>query len=79
MKKTVSVLDVLKVNTMFKEKEIKYYLRINGSCGCQGLVLLSQGDEYPADYLCNLINEVLKDKFLKVKPGTINPYNLILF
>ncbi len=81
MKKVISVLEILKVNTKFKDLGIPYYLKSNGSCGCQGLLLLSLGEKYAVEELCEIINETLFERFLKVKPGKVveKGYELILF
>lgn len=76
--KSISIFDVQKVNKMFETKHIDYILKLKDACGSQSLFLECTGNKEDSNVLCDLINEVLKERFIHVVPGTINPYNLMV-
>ncbi len=76
--KSLTVINVVDINNILKGKDIDYTLHLSDACGNQSLRLECTGKELEIIELCNIINEYLKDKYLKVKPGTINPYNIII-
>lgn len=76
--KTISIFQVQDINKLLKENNYDYILKLNDACGSQSLTLQSNGNTADIDELCELINNYLKNDYLKVVPGPINPYNLIL-
>lgn len=76
--KTISIFQVQDINTLLKEHQYDYTLKLRDACGSQSLYLQCTGKETNIDQLCSLINDYLKHEYLQVVPGTINPYNLSL-
>ena len=76
--KTISIFQVQDINTLLKEHLYDYHLKLRDACGSQSLYLECHGKTVPIDELCNLINDYLKNEYLQVIPGTIDPYNLLL-
>lgn len=77
--KTISIFQVQDINNLLKERQFDYILKLRDACGSQSLYLECTGEETDINILCNnVINELLKNDYLQVIPGTINPYNLLL-
>lgn len=76
--KTISIFQVQDINNLLKERQFDYILKLRDACGSQSLYLECTGEETDISILCNVINELLKNDYLQVIPGTINPYNLLL-
>lgn len=76
--KTISIFQVQDINTLLKQKNYDYILKLHDTCGSQSLFLECTGKKENINELCSLINNFLKNDYLKVIPSTINPYNLIL-
>lgn len=76
--KTISIFQVQNINNLLKQKNLDYILKLRDTCGSQSLYLQCTGKSADIDELCSIINEFLKNEYLEVIPGTINPYNLIL-
>lgn len=76
--KTISIFQVQDTNNLLKERQFDYILKLRDACGSQSLYLECTGEETDINILCNVINELLKNDYLQVIPGTINPYNLLL-
>ena len=76
--KTFSIFQVQDINNLLKERQFDYILKLRDACGSQGLYLECTGEETDINILCNVTNELLKNDYLQVIPGTINPYNLLL-
>lgn len=76
--KTISIFQVQDINNLLKERQFDYILKLRDACGSQSLYLECAGEETDINILCNVINELLKNDYLQVIPGTINPYNLLL-
>lgn len=76
--KTISIFQVQDINNILKQNNYDYILKLHDTCGNQSLFLQCNGTETDITELCNIINTYLKDDYLKVIPGSINPYNLIL-
>ena len=76
--KTISIFQVQDINNLLKERQFDYILKLRDACGSQSLYLECNGEETDINILCNVINELLKNDYLQVIPGTINPYNLLL-
>ena len=76
--KTISIFQVQDINNLLKERQFDYILKLRDACGSHSLYLECTGEETDIDILCNVINELLKNDYLQVIPGTINPYNLLL-
>lgn len=76
--KTISIFDVQNINTLLKEKNKEYVLKLKDVCGSQSLTLECIGITEDIRVLCTIINAYLKDKHIEIMPGTINPYNLII-
>ena len=76
--KTISIFQVQDINNLLKERQFDYILKLRDACGSQSLYLECTGKETDINILCNVINELLKNDYLQVIPGTINPYNLLL-
>lgn len=76
--KSLSVINVVDINNIFKEKEIDYTLHLKDACGNQSMSLECTGKEINIGELCDIINNYLKSYFIEVIPGTINPYNILI-
>ena len=76
--KTISIFQVQDINNLLKERQFDYILKLRDACGSQSLYLECTGEETDINILCKVINELLKNDYLQVIPGTINPYNLLL-
>ena len=76
--KTISIFQVQDINNLLKERQFDYILKLRDACGSLSLYLECTGEETDINILCNVINELLKNDYLQVIPGTINPYNLLL-
>lgn len=76
--KTISIFQVQDINNLLIQNNYDYILKLHDTCGNQSLYLQCTGKNTDINELCNLINDYLKKDYLKVIPGTINPYNLIL-
>lgn len=76
--KIISIFQVQDINKLLKENNYDYILKLNDVCGSQSLTLQCNGKTTDIDELCKLINNYLKNDYLSVTPGLINPYNLIL-
>ena len=76
--KTISIFQVQDINNLLKERQFDYILKLRDACGSQSLYLECTGEETDINILCNVINGLLKNDYLQVIPGTINPYNLLL-
>ena len=76
--KTISIFQVQDINNLLKERQFDYILKLRDACGSQSLYHECTGEETDINILCNVINELLKNDYLQVIPGTINPYNLLL-
>ena len=76
--KTISIFQVQDINNLLKERQFDYILKLRDACVSQSLYLECTGEETDINILCNVINELLKNDYLQVIPGTINPYNLLL-
>lgn len=76
--KTISIFQVQDINNLLKERQFDYILKLRDACSSQSLYLECTGEETDINILCNVINELLKNDYLQVIPGTINPYNLLL-
>ena len=76
--KTISIFQVQDINILLKNNNFDYVSKLHDTCGNQSLSLECIGESIDINILCSLINDYLKSHYLKVIPGTINPYNLIL-
>ncbi len=76
--KTISIFQVQNINDLLKQKNYDYTLKLCDTCGSQSLYLQCTGKSTNIDELCSIINIFLKNEYLEVIPGPINPYNLIL-
>lgn len=76
--KTISIFQVQDINNLLKQNNYDYILKLHDACGSQSLYLHCTGKITDINELCDLINNYLIKDHLKVIPGTINPYNLLL-
>ena len=76
--KTISIFQVQDINNLLKQKNYDYILKTHDACGSKSLFLQCTGNDADINELCSIINEFLKNEYLEVAPGIINPYNLIL-
>ena len=76
--KTISIFQVQDINNLLKQKNYDYILKLKDTFGSQSLFLQCIGNDAYINELCSIINEFLKNEYLEVAPGIINPYNLIL-
>lgn len=74
--KTLSIFDVQDINEALKKEKYDYVLRLKDVCGSQALTLECMGKSAAIESLCACVNTCLKDKYIQVQPGTINPYNI---
>lgn len=76
--KTISIFDVQNINALLKENNKDYILKLKDVCGSPSLSLECVGITEDIHVLCTIINTYLKDKYVSIQPGAINPYNIIL-
>lgn len=76
--KTISIFQVQEINNLLKQNNYDYILKLHDTCGNQSLFLQCTGKSTDINELCNIINNYLKNEYLEVLPGIINPFNLIL-
>ena len=74
--KTISIFQVQDINNLLKQKNYDYTLKLHDACGSQSLFLQYHGSSCDINELCDVINDYLKKDYLKVHPGSINPYNI---
>lgn len=74
--KIVSVFDVQDINKALQEHHFDYVLKMKDVCGNQAISLECIGEEADIQEICDVINTVLKPKYIQVQPGTINPLQL---
>lgn len=74
--RTLSIFDVQDINSLLKEKQFDYILKLKDACGNQAISLECTGKESPIQDICDVINVFLKTKYIQVSPGTINPLQL---
>ncbi|WP_278854038.1 RDAC family protein [Thomasclavelia spiroformis] len=76
--KTISIFQVQDINNLLKQKNYDYTLKLHDACGSQSLFLQCHGNNCDINELCDVINDYLKNDYIKVFPGSINPYNIII-
>lgn len=76
--KTISIFDVQNINHLLKENNKDYILKLKDVCGSQSLFLECVGTTEDIHILCTIINNYLKDKYITIQPGSINPYNIVV-
>ena len=76
--KTISIFQVQDINNLLKQKNYDYTLKLHDACGSQSLFLQCHGNNCDINELCDVINDYLKNDYIKVFPGSINPYNICL-
>ena len=76
--KTISIFQVQDINYLLKQKNYDYTLKLHDACGSQSLFLQCHGNNCDINELCDVINDYLKNDYIKVFPGSINPYNIII-
>lgn len=76
--KTISIFQVQDINNLLKQKNYDYTLKLHDACGSQSLFLQCRGNNCDINELCDVINDYLKNDYIKVFPGSINPYNIII-
>jgi hypothetical protein len=74
--KTISIFDVQDINQALQAQHFDYVLKMKDVCGNQAIALECHGEEADIQELCDLINTILKPKYIQVQPGTINPLQL---
>ena len=60
--KTISIFQVQDINNLLKERQFDYILKLRDACGSQSLYLECTGEETDINILCNVINELLKNR-----------------
>ena len=76
--KTISIFDVQNINSLLKENNKEYVLKLKDVCGSQSLTLECMGNIEDIEVLCTIINAYLKTQHIELYPSTINPYNLLI-
>lgn len=71
MAKTIDTITLMQMNNYLKEKEIDCTLHLYGACTNDSLQV-KNNSSYPIEKICLLLNEYLKDKWLKLE---IDPYH----
>lgn len=78
MSKIINFNQATQINQLFKQKQIEYTLHLHA--GCQYCVpeLVQEGKEYDIEEIYAIMNSVLKEQFIKVRPDELNPLNVII-
>ena len=71
-------LNLVQASQEEKQKNYDYTLKLHDACGSQSLFLQCHGNNCDINELCDVINNYLKNDYIKVFPGSINPYNIII-
>lgn len=71
--KTLSIFDVQELNALLRNKKYAYKIKLKDACGSQSISLECLGEETDIKELCTVLNVFLKDKYIQVQPGNINP------
>lgn len=78
MSKIINFNQATRINQLLKEKGIEYSLHLHAGCAYCVPELVQEGKEHCIDEIYALMNEVLKDQFIKVHPDGLNPLNVII-
>lgn len=76
--KSLSIFDVQNINTTLKDKQIPYTLKLKDVCGSQSLTFIGDDTTITSEYLCDIANLILKEKYIELYPSSINPYNILI-
>lgn len=77
--KNLSIFDVQDINTLLKDNQLDYILKLKDTCGNQAISLECVGEKANIENICDLINIFLKKKHIQVRPGRINPLQLQVY
>lgn len=78
MSKVINFNQAVRINQLLKERGIEYTLHLHAGCAYCVPKLVQEGKEHSIDEIYELMNEVLKEQFIKVKPDDLNPLNVII-
>lgn len=78
MGKVINFNQAVKINQLFKEKGIEYTLHLHAGCAYCVPELVQEGKAHAIDEIYAIMNEVLKEQFIKVRPDGLNPLNVII-
>lgn len=78
MSKVINFNQAVRINQLLKERGIEYTLHLHAGCAYCVPELVQEGKEHSIDEIYKLMNEVLKEQFIKVKPDDLNPLNVII-
>lgn len=78
MSKVINFNQAVRINQLLKERGIEYTLHLHAGCAYCVPELVQEGKEHSIDEIYELMNEVLKEQFIKVKPDDLNPLNVII-
>lgn len=78
MSKVINFNQAVRINQLLKERGIEYILHLHAGCAYCVPELVQEGKEHSIDEIYKLMNEVLKEQFIKVKPDDLNPLNVII-
>lgn len=78
MGKVINFNQAVKINQRLKERGIEYTLHLHAGCAYCVPELVQDGKEHSIDEIYDIMNEVLKEQFIKVKPDGLNPLNVII-
>lgn len=78
MGKVINFNQAVKINQLLKERGIEYTLHLHAGCAYCVPELVQDGKEHSIDEIYDIMNEVLKEQFIKVKPDGLNPLNVII-
>ncbi|MEG0313993.1 MAG: hypothetical protein RR646_01880 [Erysipelotrichaceae bacterium] len=76
MYKVMDLITMNNVNMYLKKQGIEYSLHTVGSCACNGVYLRCDGTEHNLEEILILINEFIKDKFIKLESNKEDPFLL---
>lgn len=78
MSKVINFNQAVRINQLLKERGIEYTLHLHAGCAYCVPELVQEGKELSIDEIYELMNEVLKEQFIKVKPDDLNPLNVVI-
>lgn len=78
MAKIINFNQAVRINQLFKEKNIEYTLHLHAGCALCVPELVQEGKEASIEEIYNIMNEVLQEQFIHARPDELNPLNVIV-
>lgn len=76
MAKILDVMTIHEINEALKQQGIAYTLHSAGGCSGDVLELRNHGKTISSKTLCEIINQLLKDRWIQVQPVVDGSYDI---